>query len=185
MKFNGNATSTEIFQEIAKRQILALMFHDSMYDLYSFLNLSGFKQWHKHQYLSESKEFLETKKYFADVHNKIINIENPGEPKLVVPESWYEHTRFDVTPQVIKQYVESSFNAYRNWEEESCAVYESCANELLNNGNVSDFAWVQKLIEDVQTELKDVYECMLKLRYSNYDSVYILDLQKEIRKKYK
>jgi hypothetical protein len=55
----------------------------------------------------------------------------------------------------------------------------------LNNGNISDFAWVQKLVEDVQTELRDIYGCMLKLRYSNYDSVFILDLQKEIRKKYK
>lgn len=39
-------TCTEIFQEVGKRQVKALMFHDKMKDLYDFLGLAGFKRWH-------------------------------------------------------------------------------------------------------------------------------------------
>lgn len=179
-----NMSVTEIFQEISKRQILALMFHDSMYDLYSFLNLPGFKQWHKYQYIEESKEFLETKQYFVDVHNRLLDLDSPGQPKLVVPDSWYDGTRFDVTSQIMKQYIESSFNNYRIWEEESCSIYEACAKELLDMGNVSDYAWVSKLIEDVKTELKEIYKYMLKLRATNYDMPYIMEIQGKLSKQY-
>ena len=185
MKSTEDMTGTEIFQEIARRQVLALMFHDSMYDLYAFLGLTGFKCWHRHQYLSESQEFLNTKQYFMSAHNKLLDIGDTGKPKIVIPDSWYGYTRFDVTPQVVKQHIEASFNAYKTWEEESKHLYESCAKSLFDIGRVADSQKVKELVQDVTEELDELYKVMLKLKASNYDIIYILELQPEFDKKFK
>lgn len=185
MKLKENVTCTEIFQEIGKRQVLALMFHDSMCDLYNFLNLSGFKRWHEHQYLEESKEFLNTKHYFMSAHNRLLDITNTGQPDLVIPEGWYKYSRFDVTTQTIKQYVESSFDSYRAWEEETKHLYEELSKALFDMGYVADSEMVNQLVKDVSEELKEVYSTLLRLKAANFDIVYTLDIQHEFHKKYK
>lgn len=174
----------EIFEEIAKRQILALMFHDHMRDLYDFLNLSGFERWHNHQYISESEEFINTKRYFMSAHNELLKLDDPGEPEFIIPENWYNYTRKDVNPQVLKQYAEISFDAYKSWEEHTKSLYESCSKSLIDMGNISDSLWVEQLIKDVSSELDMLYSVMLRLRASNYDVVYMLDIQQELHKKY-
>lgn len=176
---------TEIFQEISKRQVLALMFHDSMYDLYDFLNLPGFKCWHKHQYLSESKEYLNTKHYFMSTHNKLLDTNDLDQFKSVIPTNWYGYTRFDLNSQSIKQYVESSFNEYRKWEEDTKKLYEELSQALFDLGYISDSEKANGLIQDVTEELKMIYKIMLKLKAANYDVIYILDMQHWFHKKYK
>lgn len=178
-------TCTEIFQEIGKHQILALMFHDHMKDLYDFLNLQGFKCWHKHQYTTESEAFIKTKHQFMCTHNKMLDIGDPGQPENVIPENWYNYTRLDVTPQLIKQYAESSFNTYKAWEEKTKALYEDYAKALMDMGNVADAQWVNCLVDDVTCELKMIYKVMLKLKATNYDIIYMLDMQHWLHKKYK
>ena len=184
-KSTEDMTCTEIFQEIGKRQILALMFHDHMRDLYDFLNLSGFKCWHHHQYMTESEEFLKTKHYFMSTHNKLLNIGDTGQPKEIFPKSWYKYTRIDVTPQLVKQYVEESFNTYKSWEEDTKHMYEDFCKTLKDMGNIADANEVNRLVEDVTCELKMLYKVMLKLRAVGYDVVYILDMQSWLHKKYK
>ena len=184
-KVISDMTCTEIFEHIGRRQVLALMFHDHMRDLYDFLNLHGFKCWHHHQYMSESEEFLKTKHYFMSTHNKLLNIGDTGQPESVIPESWYNYTRLDVTPQLLKQHVETSFNSYKNWEEETQALYQECSKALLDMGNIADAEKVNCLIKDVTCELKMLYKIMLKLRTTGYDVIYILDMQHWMHKKYK
>ena len=176
---------TEIFEQIGRRQVLALMFHDHMRDLYDFLNLQGFKCWHHHQYISESEEFLKTKHYFMSTHNKLLDIGDTGQPESVIPDNWYGYTRLDVTPQLMKQYTESSFTSYKNWEEETKKMYQECYTALISRGNVADAEKVKCLIKDVNCELKMLYKIMLKLKASGYDTIYILDMQHWIHKKYK
>lgn len=184
-KSTENMTCTEIFQEICKRQILALMFHDHMRDLYDFMNLPGFKCWHYHQYMSESEEFLATKHYFMSTHNKLLYVGDTGQPESVIPESWYKYTRLDVNAQTLKQYVEASFDSYKTWEEDTKHLYEECAKALMDMGNVADAEMVNRLIKDVTCELKMIYKIMLKLRTAGYDPIYILDIQHWLHKKYK
>lgn len=185
MKISQTMSCTEIFQSIGKRQIQALMFHDQMYDLYDFLNLPGFKQWHRHQYMAESKEFLNTKKYFMSTHNKLLNLTSAEQPDSVIPASWYSYTRFDVTSQLVRQHTETSFNDYRCWEEDTKLMYQELSKMLLDTGHVADANMVDSLIADVTSELEALYDTLLRLKATNYDSVYILDIQDSIYKKYK
>ncbi len=177
-------TCTEIFQEICKRQVIALMFHDSMCDLYGFLGFSGFKQWHKHQYMEESKEFLDTKQYFMSTHNKLLKV-NAEPPESIIPERWYSYNRFDATPQAIKQHLEVSFDNYRQWEEGTKHLYEDCSKDLFDMGYIADAEKVSQLIQDVSKELDDIYNTILRLKAAGYDLVYALDIQHEFHKKYK
>lgn len=178
-------TCTEIFQTIAQRQVLALMFHDQMCDLYDFLSLQGFKRLHRHQYLSESEEFLNVKQYFMTAHNKLLDIGDTGQPEKVIPENWYGYTRLDVTPQIVKQNIELSFKAYKTWEEDTKRMYEACSKALFDMGLVADSEEVNRLIKDVSKELELIYDTMLRLKASGYDIVYTLELQDWFKKKYK
>lgn len=181
----SDMTCTEIFQEIGNHQVLAMMFHDQMVDLYNFLNLPGFKRWHKHQYMTESEEFINTKDYFMSAHNQLLRIDDPGQPEPVIPDGWYGYTRMDLNTQLIRQQVEVSFKSYKSWEEYTKRLYEQCSKALFDMSYIADAEKVNQLINDVSCELKEVYEVMLKLNASNYDIVYILDIQDKLHKKYK
>lgn len=161
------------------------MFHDRMHDLYGFLNLPGFKSWHKHQYLSESEEFLNMKHYFMSTHNKLLNTDDPGQPEMVIPDTWYKYTRLDISPQIIKQYTELSFEEYKTWEEDTKKLYEECSKSLHNMGQIGDAQEVNRLIQDVTEELNDLYEIMIELKSTNYDVIHIFDIQHKLQKKYK
>lgn len=187
MKINSteNLSPNDIFRDIVKHQILALMFHDQMRDLYDFLNLSGFRAWHEHQYINESKEFLCTKSYFMKTHNKLLDISDTGQPKIAIPENWYKYNRFDVTSQLLRQYTEISLNEYKVWEEDTKRIYEEYSKALFTMGYIADSEKIQQLIRGVSQELNEIYEVMLKLRSTEYDAVYILDIQDKICKKFK
>lgn len=81
--------------------------------------------------------------------------------------------------------VEDGFSAYREWEEETKAVYQSYAAMLLEKGNVEDFMLVASLIDDVGDELKEVDKIILDLISTGYDMVHITESQKELNEKYK
>lgn len=121
---------------------------------------------------------------WAATHNKLLNC-NSEAPASVVPEDWYNYTRMDVTAQLRKQYVESSFEAYKTWEEETKHCYEDYSKALCEMGNMADAAKVDCLIKDVTCELKTIYKYLIKLRAVGYDMNYILEIQSCIHKKYK
>lgn len=184
-KLVSDMTCTEIFEEISRHQVLALMFHDHMQELYDFLNLPGFKCWHRHQYMSESEEFVNTKHYFMSTHNKLLKIDDPGQPIRVIPETWYSYTRLEMTPQLLRQHTEASFSAYKTWEESTKNLYEECSKSLHNMGQIGDAQEVNRLIQDVTEELNDLYKVMIELKSTNYDVIHIFDMQQKLQKKYK
>jgi len=178
-------TDEEIFSEISKRQISALMFHDQMADMCEFLNLTGFRCWHEKQYIEESKEMQKTKRYFMSTHNKLIFIDDVEQPQELIPDSWYSYTRLDVDAQILRQHTESGLMAYKIWEETSKRLYEQCAKALLEMGNVCDYAYVEKLIEDVNVELDQIYQRIAKFKSVDYDMTYIMEMQDKLSRKCK
>ena len=174
----------EIFTKIISRQIEALMFHDKMSDLYSFLGLSGFKRMHEYQYFAESAEFKETKKYFMKHHNMLLE-ENQIEAKKYIPSDWLNYDRFDVTPQIKRQYTEKTFEEYKNWEKQTKWLYESLYQELMQAGAVEDAWFVEDLICDVSCELKCLEKICIKLKSTDFNMMYIYEIQSDIHEKYK
>lgn len=155
-----------------------------MADLFDFLGLSGFKRMHEYQYLAESMEHRALKRYYLNHHNKILydgNIENPH----VIPKEWEQYTRFDVTVQVRKQYIEKSFEEYNAWESETKKCYEDYAKALFDMGHVADFNRVNELVTDVDKELKYLDRLLITLRSVAFNEVYVATIQEEIHEEYK
>lgn len=181
-KMNGSCK--ELFEKIVNRQIAALMFHDKMADLYDFLGLYGFKRVHEYQYLSESTAFRGVKRYFINHHNMLLS-DSDIHPEKVIPADWIGHTRYDVNVQIRRQYVQKSIEDYCEWEKDTKHCFECVAKELLDMGLTADFSMVQKLIEEVDEELKKSERLYIKLCAVDFNSTYIMEIQPEIHEKYK
>lgn len=186
-EYNGkqikDMTCKEIFQFINTRQISALMFHDQMADIYDFLGLMGFKRLHEYQYFAESAEHRGLKRYFINHHNKLLNTGNINTVEIV-PEGWEKYDRFDVTPQVRKQYISKSFEMYESWESDTKEIYEYCAKALFDMCHIADFAKVKELICDVDMELKTLDRMLIKLKSVDFNDVYIATIQDELHECY-
>lgn len=174
----------EIFGAINARQITALMFHDSMADLFDFLGLKGFKRLHEYQYLSESIEHRKLKGYFLNSHGKLLETEEL-EPVGVIPEDWYKYDRMDVPSTVRKQTVQRAMEQYKDWESGTKELYQKCASYLLAWQKVEDFNRVNKLVQEVSCELKKVERLLLELRAVDFDMVHVVSIQQEYHDKYK
>lgn len=149
----------EIFEKINNHQLKGIMFHDSLISLFDFLYLPGFKRWQMCQLRSESEERCEFKHYVMRNHHKLLK-DAPDTKEEIIPEDWYQYTRFDVTPQLRRQYVESAFIKYKEWENKTKALYEQCSKVLYDNGNVLDACKIQELAEGVEKEDFSIVEIL-------------------------
>lgn len=172
-----------VFRTIVTRQTEALMFHDSMIDLFEFLGLEGYKAMHEHQYFSESAERRVIKEYYIETQDKLVELDHLTDPR-VVPEEWSRYTRFDVTPQVRKSSVEKAFEEYDQWECDTKDIYESCAKQLLEAGCLAEYDKVMELIRDVTDEIRTLELMLIDLRSVSFDAVHIADLQPVLVEKY-
>lgn len=175
---------SEVYELVNSRQILALMFHDEMADLFNFLNLPGFKCMHEYQYMAESIEHRNLKRYYTNHHNKLLPIDEL-EPLEVIPDDWYQHQRGDVTPNIQKQYLQKAFEWYHTWEADTKTLYSRCAAYLLTWEYAADFKILTDLVTDVDDELDRVQKLHLCLKSVDYDPVFVAELQDSYRKRYK
>ena len=184
-KSKKDVSSVEaIFSEINARMIAALMLHDQMTDYFDFLGMKGYKRLHEYQYFDESLERKKLNQYYINHHNKLIEDTYTGQVE-VIPENWLSANRISVGKSTKQKGIEDGFNQYRAWEVETKSLYEHYASKLRELGAVSDALVVEKLVENVDGELKKLERIMIDLISSGYDMVYITEKQPEIHDKYK
>lgn len=177
-------TVEEIFAQIKDRQIAALMFHGQMADYFDFLSLHGYKRLHEYQYFAESAEFRKTCRYYINHHGKLLPYTFTSQIK-VVPDAWLTANRMSVGRSTKQKAVEDGFNQYREWENDTKAVYSRYASKLRELGHEADAIMLDCLVEDVDHELKCLDRIILDLISSGYDMVYVVESQKEIHDRYK
>lgn len=173
-----------IFSEINARMIAALMFHDQMSDYFDFLGMKGYKKLHEYQYFAESMERKKLNQYYINHHSKLIPDTYSGQVAMI-PENWQSANRISVGKSTKQKGIEDGFNQYREWESDTKNLYEHYSSRLREMGAVADAIVVEKLVEDVDNELKKLERIIIDLISSGYDMVYITESQQEIRNKYK
>ena len=184
-KSNTEADTLEaIYSEIHRRQIAALMFHGQMADYFDFLSLHGYKRMHEYQYYEESICFRKLSRYYINHHGRLLLDIFEGEINMI-PDAWLTADRMSIGKSTKQKAVEDGFNAYHTWEEETKSVYEQYALRLRESGHEADAIYVDKLIKDVDEELKCVSRIILDLISAGYDMVYIVESQHELHEKYK
>lgn len=184
-KSNRDVNSVEsIFSEINARMIAALMFHDQMSDYFDFLGMKGYKRLHEYQYFSESLERKKLNQYYINHHNKLIPDIYTGQVAMI-PENWQTANRISVGKSTKQKGIEDGFHQYHEWESETKSLYEHYSVKLRENGAVTDAIMVERLVEDVDKELKKLERIIVDLISSGYDMVYITESQQGIHDKYK
>lgn len=173
-----------IFSEINARMIAALMFHDQMADYFDFLGMKGYKRLHEYQYFAESLERKKLNRYYINHHNKLIPDIYTGQVAMI-PENWKTANRISVGKSTKQKGIEDGFNQYHEWETETKSLYEHYSSRLREMGAVADAIMVEKLVEDVDSELKNLERIIVDLISSGYDVVYITESQQRIHDKYK
>jgi hypothetical protein len=174
----------EIFETIVAHLTKGVKFHDRMMDLYAFLGLYGFKKMHEYQYLSESMERRQTKCYIIDHMNILVEDKCDEKGLDFIPKAWHNYSRQDIPPESRQQYIEPSFQGYKQWEEETKELLSYCANELMYMGKMADFNEVMEMIEDVDKELEHLEKLMLKLKSVDYNIEYVMDMQEQLCDEY-
>lgn len=184
-KSNRDASNVEsIFSEINARMIAALMFHDQMSDYFDFLGMKGYRLLHEYQYFAESLERKKLNHYYINHHNKLIPDVYTGQIAMI-PKNWQSANRMSVGKSTKQKSIEDGFNQYREWESETKSLYEHYSSRLREIGSVADAVMVEKLVEDVDNELKKLERTIVDLISSGYDMVYITESQPHIYDTYK
>lgn len=178
------ASVEAIFSEINARMIAALMFHDQMADYFDFLGMKGYKRLHEYQYFAESMERKKLNQYYINHHNKLIPDTYSGQVSII-PENWQSANRISVGKSTKQKGIEDGFNQYREWESETKNLYEHYSSRLREMGAVADAIMVEKLVEDVDKELKKLERIIIDLISSGYDMVYITESQQCLHDTYK
>ena len=175
----------KVFLELSEHMLKGLMFHEELANYFAFLALEGYSYCHEYHYKEESHAYRELNRYYITHYNKLIQ-KRTGviEPRQVVPTNWYAYTRKDVDANVKRNAVKEAIAAWVNWEKETKELYEKKYIELCDTKDVAAALFVKCLIEDVDCELKQAEEKMMKLAAAGYDMIYILDEQECLKEKY-
>ena len=173
----------EVFNQVSRRQVQALMFHEQMADYFDFLSLGGIKRWHEHQYIAESCEMRGIHRYAINHLGKIIN-DGQISGTDYIPKSWYNYNRKDVDTNTRKQAVREAFEKWVAWETETKTLYQNWFKTLTDNAKIAEADKINCLICDVDKELKCVERKMLEYKAVDYDMSYVVYDQKEMHDHY-
>lgn len=179
----GPQDPEEVYAAINARQLSALMFHSEMADLFGFLNLKGFQDMHEYQYLSESACYRAVRNHYLNQYGKVLE-EDEAELPDVFPEEWYGYKRSEVTPEIRKQAVQVAMEQYLDWEEETKECYTKYASMLMSWGKTADHAKINKLIKEVDEEIKRIERMHMDLKSTHFSMDHIMTTQAKLSHKY-
>lgn len=173
----------EVFNEVSKRIIQGIMFHEEMADYFDFLNLHGLKRWHETRYIEESCSLRGLHRYVVNHCNRLID---DGEVKAnrYISSSWYNTNRLRVDTSARRQAVRDTFDTWYKWECETKEFYEKMFKTLTENSKIAEANKINELIKATDHELKIVARKMLEYKAVDYDMQYIMFQQEEMHAHY-
>lgn len=173
-----------IFNEVVTHQIEGVMFHDDCANLFDFMDLQGFKRQSEYHAMSEFCEMRGTNRYVINHLNAMPSGQGANRYKEIIPSSWRNATRFDVSENDRKTKVREIFTAWRDWEKSTKDFYQLKFKELTDLAAIASANKVNALIMKVDNELKEAERCWLMWNASGWDISLMIDKQNEIHDKY-
>ena len=117
-------TVEEIFSTLAEHMQEGLLVHQQLADIYSFLNLCGYKKCHEYHYYEESRNYRCLCNFYMEQYYKLIP---PKEPKTkrkeLIPSSWYKYEKIDVDANTKR----TAVKAYQRFIQQSSTLIRSLA----------------------------------------------------------
>ncbi len=177
-------TVEDIFNQLAQHMIEGLMIHSQMADYYNFLGLKGFKECHEYHYFEENTNYKRLVNYYIEHYNKLL-VDLPFDNPHIIPDAWLKYTRFDVNTSVRKNGIQSGFERWIGWEQETKSILQNFYQELVNLGEVASAIEIKRYLKDVDVELAEAQAADLSLKARDYNMSDIMNMQDELSKKYK
>jgi len=173
-----------IFSEIVVHQIEGVMIHDDIANIMDFMGLRGFKREHEYHALKEFCEMRSVNRYAINHVNYIPNGKGANRPVTIIPESWYNASRFKVSESERKNKIKEVYDKWREYETQTKVFYQSKFEELCELGAIASANKINCLIKDVDKELKRVERKMLEYDAVGWDMLYIVEQQECIHDEY-
>jgi hypothetical protein len=150
-------TEEDVWLKIMEQNLEGVMFHSYEEDLFTLLDLKGFRKMHKCQVEEESENLGNIKKKYIDLYKKMPVLESQGFDK------WKMYDESELSHEKIAAMVKESMEDYAHWETE---VLEHL---LKWKRNTKDRKLVHSMIEDVMKELKYIENIMDVLEEHEYN----------------
>lgn len=176
-------TVDEIFSQLLTHMLTGMMVHEGFANYYSFLGLYGYERCHEYHHFEETCSYRKIYTYYIEHFNQLVALNRVENPE-VIPSFWYGHTRQEVDQNTKKESIKSGANGWVNWEKDTKKLYEKLYSELININEIAAAEKVKELIIDVDYELKEADDFLLKLIAVNYDMSVIIPEQEKENKKY-
>lgn len=176
-------TVEEIFSQVAQHMVLGLMIHSQLCDYYNFLGLKGYSKCHEYHYFEENNNYKKICDYFISHYNKLIldrSFENPN----VIPNSWFNYSRNDVSIEIRKTATKNGFDKWIKWEQDTKKFYERYYKELIALNEEAAAFELKKYIIDVDYELAEAEQQNLLLLAIDYNMSDIAMEQNDLYQKY-
>ena len=177
-------TIDEIFSQLSEHMIEGLMIHSQLSDYFGFIGLDGYQICHKYHYFIENANYKKLGNYYLHHYNKLI-METPFKNPNIIPESWYQYTRFDVNATTRKNAIQVGIEHWVTWENDTKKLYEMLYRELIKLNEVAAAKELCEYIEDVDKELSEACQKHIELTAIDYNISDIIMEQEEYKKKYK
>lgn len=174
----------DIFTEMSAHVIEGTMFHESLMKAYLFLNLEGYAACHEYHYLSESVSYARLCKFVSNHINTVVS-PIPKSDNDVIPKSWINAKRSDISPQVRKEAIRSAFHEWLQWEEDTVSLYKRLYKEAVNLGDIVSSEFIKGYILDAEGELVYARNELISKEAMDFDIVSILEEQKFLEVKFR
>lgn len=172
----------DVFAKISAKQVEGVMRHAQWADLFDFCDLCGEKRWQEYRAMSEFVEMRGVHRYAINHCNKMLP--DTTTSVRLIPNDWYNATRFDVTENDRKDMLKRIYTEWFNWEKSVKAFYEEQFKLLTDNKCIASANKVMELIKDVDEELKVLTRKMLEYKAVGWDIGYIMYQQPEMHEHY-
>lgn len=177
-------TLEEIFSQLVSHMVKGLMVHAQLAEYFAFLGLNGFQYEQEFHYIEESKSYRKIFDYYINQFNKLIDENRVDNPNLI-PQSWYKTERFNVDNVTKRKSIKNGFEEWKRWEIETKQMYVNFYKEIINIDDITSKLLLEKLIENVNEEIREINNRIIELEDVEYDLIYINEIQKDLQNEYK
>ena len=178
-------TVAELLSQMASHMIEGMMVHEQLMNSYRFLNLPGYSAIHEYHYLSETCGYIRLCAYAVNHFDIIIPSDGRQNIPKIIPPSWRESARMNVTPKVRRESMENGFSEWVKWEEQTKELYEGLYKEAIDSKFVPLSEFIKGYILDVEGELVFAKNELISKRAIDFDIVSILEEQSELEKTFR
>ncbi len=167
-------TCEEIFTKLINHMVEGIMTHEELANYYQFLSLPYYSKCHEKHYYQENKSYRKIYNYYIRTYNKMLKNIKVDVPQ-VIPESWYQYTRYDVDIKTKQTAVQQGLDKWLKWETVTYELYQELYQELIQLNKIKDAEMIRDLIDDVKEELDNINQYKLNKMSTDYDMVYIIE----------